>query len=161
MFATLMASTIHSKQNDIELSKSVMIWVDFLRQMVQYLYSFNYVQSLCRASKFHYDIGLKEKGLLPTLKMLILREFDATMYERHTKGQQNKVYASIRWLYGLFRNSNELTNDDFFNLEHNGKQRNKFNRTYYLMSHAPKLLFPIKYGFEKYLQQYSSISSMV
>eukprot|EP01084_Bolivina_argentea_P184834 318792_1 len=161
MFATLMASTIHSKQNDIELSKSVMICVHFLRDMVQYLYSFNYVQSLCRVSKFHYDIGLNEKELLPTLKMLILREFDATMYEKHTKGQRNKVYASIRWLYGLFRNSNELTNDFFFNLEHNGNQKNNFNQTYYLMTHAPKLLFSITYGFEKYFKNYPSISSLV
>eukprot|EP01084_Bolivina_argentea_P269814 458662_1 len=129
--------------------------------VVQYLYSFSYVESLCRVSKFHYNIGLNEEALLPTLKMMILREFDATMYEKHTKGQQNKVYASIRWLYGLFRNSNELTNDNFFNLEHNGNQKNNFNRTYYLMTHAPKLLFPIKYGFEKYLKQYSSISLMV
>eukprot|EP01084_Bolivina_argentea_P269812 458659_1 len=129
--------------------------------VVQYLYSFSYVESLCRVSKFHYNIGLNEEALLPTLKMMILREFDTNMYEKHTKGQQHKIYKCIRWLYGLFRNSDELTKDNFFNLEHNGNRMNSLNRTYYLMSHAPKLLFPITYSFEKYLQQYSCISSMV
>ncbi len=92
---------------------------------------------------------------------MIIREFGERMYATHTKGQQHKVYASIRWLYGLFRNTNALTSDKFFNPEYHGYGINSLIRTFYLMADAPKLLFPITYGFEHHLGQHPSVSSMV
>eukprot|EP01084_Bolivina_argentea_P131259 231700_1 len=134
---------------------------EYFGLFIQFLLSFDYVKSLARVSKYHFNYCCNVNVITPVMQRIIVREFGAKMYEKQTKHQQEKVYASIRWLYGLLRDTESLTNDPFFNDKWNGLGSYEFNTTYYLMNNAPKSLFPIKYGFKHYLKQYSSISNMV
>eukprot|EP01083_Nonionella_stella_P053955 142568_1 len=144
----------------------------YFNKIVQYLYTFDYVQTLCRVCTDYHHFRLSSHNTVSSLlRQMLIREFGAELYEKQTKRQSHNVYGSIRWLYGLFRDSYDLQRDSFYNRMAHGEDLGwgfgsndlNFCRTFFLMRSPPKLLFPITYGFKHHYarKRIKSISRMV
>eukprot|EP01084_Bolivina_argentea_P263828 446700_1 len=138
------------------LSKHIICNPDLFGYLLEYLYTLDYVKSIARISKFHHDFRMKKPQ---HLKTMLIREFGNGLFtEQIKKPFETDVYGGIRWLWGLFRDSNELEYDPYCTYQDHGP----FYHTFFLLGRGrksntiyfPNLWYPIQYGLDKLMRKH-------